>query len=177
MFFDRNKKTPIDREPELPRPRFKVERDHVVTLDYTIRDEDEPEIILDSTSGHGLLTYLHGRGQLPTGLERALENHVPGDKITAVIPARDAFGEPDANARQSIEKALFFEIESFEIGMEFELPTENGLRYARVIDVDENVVTVDLNHPLSGKNLNLSALVVSVRPGSEDEIEQGKVLL
>ncbi|MGF1545902.1 MAG: peptidylprolyl isomerase [Thiotrichales bacterium] len=177
MFFDRNKKTPIEREPELPRPRFKVERDQVVTVDYTIRDEDEPEIVLDSTNGRGLLTYLHGRGQLPTGIEHALENHVPGDKITAVIPARDAFGEPDHNARQSLEKALFFEVEEFEVGMEYELPTGDGLRYARVVDVDENVVTVDLNHPLSGKNLNLSALVVSVRPASEDEIAQGKVLL
>ncbi len=177
MFFESKKKVAISREPELQRPRFKVEHNAVVTLDYTLRDDDNPDEILDSTNGRGLFTYIHGRGQLPAGMEHALEGRVPGDKVTVSVPAVEAFGARDESAKQILERPLFLDTDHFEVGMEFEMPTEEGLRYARVIDVDDNVVTVDLNHPLAGKNLHFTALVVSVRPASEDEIKSGRVQL
>jgi len=44
-----------------------------------------------------------------------------------------------------------------------------------VVDFDENTVTVDMNHPLAGKDLLFEVEIVSVREASPDEILQRHV--
>jgi FKBP-type peptidyl-prolyl cis-trans isomerase SlyD len=43
---------------------------------------------------------------------------------------------------------------------------------ARVIDIRDQVVVVDLNHPLAGKELNFQGTVVENRPATDDEIQK-----
>ena len=53
-----------------------IEKNRVVRLDYTLRDEQGT--VLDSSSGRGSLSYLHGKGNIIPGLEQALAEQVPG---------------------------------------------------------------------------------------------------
>ncbi len=158
-----------DEESTAPRAqRHPVERGTVVTLDYTITDDEDQ--VLDSTEGRGLFSYLHGAGKLLPALEEALAGHTAGDKVMARLTPKQAYGSHDPDAVQVVEKPLFLGVDELQEGMLFEMETPQGLRSARIIDVDENTVTIDLNHPLAGKALNFTATIVSVRPALPEEM-------
>ncbi len=150
--------------------RHPVERGTVVTLDYTITDDEDQ--VLDSTEGRGLFSYLHGAGKLLPALEEALAGHTAGDKVMVRLTPKQAYGVHDPDAVQVVEKPLFLGVDELQEGMLFEMETPQGLRPARIIDVDENTVTIDLNHPLAGKALNFTATIVSVRPALPEEMAQ-----
>ncbi len=44
-----------------------------------------------------------------------------------------------------------------------------------MIAVTEELVTVDGNHPLAGKNLNFDVSIEEIREASEEEIAQGHI--
>ena len=60
---------------------MKVESDKVVSIDYTLRNDDGD--ILDQSSPDAPLAYLHGHGNLIEGLENALLDKDEGDQLTA----------------------------------------------------------------------------------------------
>jgi FKBP-type peptidyl-prolyl cis-trans isomerase SlyD len=60
--------------------------------------------------------------------------------------------------------------------MQFEAQTgQGGSVPVTVTAVTEELVTVDGNHPLAGKNLNFDVSIESVREATEEELEHGHV--
>lgn len=156
-----------------PAPRFTVEKDHVVTIDYTLNDENGT--VVDTTEGRGVLSYIHGSNQIPKVFQESMQGHYSGDKVSKTFPPQDTFGEYDQSRIQELEAPLFEDVKKLQKGMQFETMTEAGLRVVTVTDVEENSATVDLNHPLAGKTLTFSATIVSVRPAAPDEIEMNRI--
>ncbi len=162
------------REPEVKAPQYPVQAGHVVTIDYTVFDDEGN--VLDTTRDRGVLTYLHGSDMLPQGIQKALEGLHAGDKVSGrIIEPIDAFGEYDAEKTAEYETALFIDPEGITEGKLYEISTRSGTKIVRVVEVDEQVVKVDLNHPLAGQRLHLDATIVSVRPATEEELTNGKV--
>ena len=51
------------------------------------------------------------------------------------------------------------------------LADENGQRYlGYVVSVDDDTVTVDMNHPLAGKDLHFKGRIIENRPATEEEV-------
>ncbi len=162
------------REPEVKTPQFPVQDGHVVTIDYTVFDDEGN--VLDTTRDRGVLTYLQGSEMLPAGIQKALEGLHAGDKVSGrIIPPAEAFGEYDAEKTAEYEAALFLDADGVTEGKLYEINTRSGMKIVRVIEVDEQLIKVDLNHPLAGKTLHLDATIVSVRPATEEELTQGRV--
>ena len=65
---------------------MQIEKRKVVTIDYTLTDEDGE--VLDTSKGEGRtpLTYLHGSGNIVPGLENALEGKGTGDALKVRWP-------------------------------------------------------------------------------------------
>jgi FKBP-type peptidyl-prolyl cis-trans isomerase SlyD len=61
----------------------------------------------------------------------------------------------------------------FEGGMEEE-DDEDYVLYT-VVEVTDDEVTVDGNHPLAGKTLRFSGVVTDVRPATQEELEHEHV--
>src|ERR1700751_5599476 len=68
-----------------------ITQDSVVTLHYTLKDDEGKTI--DSSSSGEPLAYLHGHGNLVPGLERELAGKNPGDKFSVKITPADGYGE------------------------------------------------------------------------------------
>lgn len=151
----------------------KVESDCVVSIDYTIADDEGH--VHDTTEGRAEFNYIHGSDLLLSGIQNALEGKLVGDSISVRLLPKDAFGMHDPERTQAIEPPLFEDIETFEEGMQFEMKTEEGLRLVTVKHVDETEITVDLNHPLAGKILHVNATVKGIRPASEIEKKNNEV--
>jgi len=62
-------------------------KDVVVSIDYTLTDSDGT--VLDSSRGQKPLDYLHGSGNIISGLEEALEGKRAGESIKVNVPPRE----------------------------------------------------------------------------------------
>lgn len=162
---------PQDTKPA--KPEIVVGPDSVVSIDYSIADDEGR--VHDTTEGRAEFSYIHGSNHLLPGIQNALEGKSVGDSISVRLLPKDAFGMHDPERTQSIEPPLFLDIEEFEEGMQFEIKTDEGMRLVTVKHVDETEITVDLNHPLAGKTLHVTASVKNIRPVSEIEKKNNEV--
>jgi len=152
---------------------MKVSENAVVVIDYTLTD-NEGEVI-DSSEGAGPLAYLHGMGNIITGLEEALLGKEAGDEVKASIEPAKGYGERHEDMKQEVPKELFGGIDNIEVGMQFQSETDDGPVMVTVVAIEEEMITVDGNHPLAGVHLNFDVKDREVREASEEELEHGHV--
>lgn len=150
---------------------MQIARQKVVNIHYTLTSQEGE--VLDSSQGGEPLAYLHGANNIIPGLEKALEGHEAGSEIDVNVPAEEAFGERQPELIQSVPRSQFPDEVTPEVGMQFQAQTPMGPQTVIVVDLSEETVTVDANHPLAGQDLNFSAQVVDVRDATPEEIEHG----
>jgi len=150
-----------------------ISNNRVVSFHYTLTDGDGKQ--LDKSGEKGPLTYLHGAGNIIPGLEKQLEGKDVGDKLTAAVPAAEAYGEHSADLIQELPASMFSGVDKVEAGMEFQAQTEQGTQIVRVKDVAGDTVTIDANHPLAGVDLNFDVEITDVRDATEEELNHGHV--
>ncbi|MCB5225506.1 peptidylprolyl isomerase [Alishewanella sp. 16-MA] len=150
-----------------------ISQDKVVAIHYTVTDTAGNQ--LDSSAGGEPLVFLFGHGALIPGLEQALIGKNSGDKFTSSIAAADAYGERHDQLVQSVPKNMF-EGMDVEVGMRFRASGPDGREQPVIIvDVTEEEVVVDGNHPLAGIELSFDVEVVLVRDATEEELAHGHV--
>ena len=59
--------------------------------------------------------------------------------------------------------------------MQFQAPTENGVKQVTVVNIDGDDITVDGNHPLAGVHLNFDVTIIDVREATAEELDHGHV--
>jgi FKBP-type peptidyl-prolyl cis-trans isomerase SlyD len=144
-----------------------------VSIHYTLTN-DEGEV-LDSSIGQDTLVYLHGSGNIISGLEKALSGKSVGDKFNVRIPAKDAYGELADEMIQVISKSMFEGIDKIEVGMQFHADVSYGTGVVTVVEIDGDNITIDGNHPLAGQALTFDVEVVAVRPATQEETTHGHI--
>ncbi|MGL5287735.1 MAG: peptidylprolyl isomerase [Aeromonas sp.] len=144
----------------------------VVTLEYTVTDEHGE--VIDSTVGKEPLVYLHGTRYLVSGLEAALEGRAVGDAFDVTLTPEQAYGVYDESLVQEVPGELFDGMEVAE-GDTFVAETDDGHRPVTVVEVSEEFVKVDGNHPLAGVTLSFTVEIKDVRPATAEELAHGHV--
>lgn len=142
--------------------------DHVVTIHYRLTLDDGS--IADESFGGDPLVYLHGAQNIVPGLERQLAGKVKGDKLDAVVPANEGYGEYDPTAEQTVPKTAFPPNIALQVGMSFQTRARNGQAmpvWIRAIKDDQ--VVVSANHPMAGQRLNFTVEVIDVRKATAEE--------
>jgi len=150
-----------------------IEKNRVVTLNYTLRDEQGT--ILDASSGRGPLSYLHGKGNIIPGLEQALSGKAAGDKLDVTVAPEQGYGPRDERLVQIVPRTKFGEVENLAPGMQVRVGGQQGQRIVSVVRVDRDFVTIDGNHPLAGRTLHFSVEIAEVRKASHEEVAHGHV--
>lgn len=149
-----------------------IQNNSAVSFHYKLTDDDG--INIDSSEGKEPLDYLHGAGNIIPGLEKALEGKTIGDSLTVAVSAAEGYGEVQKELIQEVPKEAFQGVDNIEVGMQFEAQTgQGGTVPVTVIAVTDEIVTVDGNHPLAGKNLNFDVTIEEVREASEEELARG----
>lgn len=149
-----------------------ITSDSVVTLHYTVSTEDGTT--LDSSEGKNPLVVLLGRRFLIEGLEDALMGKNKGDKFDVAVSPEKAYGERADELVQSVPKSMFDGMD-VQPGMSFRATSEGGEQSVIVIEVSEEEVIVDGNHPLAGVPLKFDVEVVDIREPTQEELEHGHV--
>jgi len=153
---------------------MKIAKDTVVSLRYELFDSEGE--LLEKVEEP--VSYLHGGydGIFPL-VEEALHGKNAGDQCSVTLQPDDAFGEYDHELVEVEARSSF--PEEVAVGMQFEGAPENSeeedyLLYT-VVEVTDDEVTVDGNHPLAGKTLSFNCIVTGVRPATEEELAHGHV--
>ena len=138
----------------------KITENSTVTVNYTGRLEDG--VVFDSSLNEGRtpLKATLGQNQLIPGFERGLVDMEVGDKKTIEIPYLEAYGEYNESLVGEVEKAKV--PENVQVGTMLQTQSPNGPMNVKVVEIKEDVVVLDANHPLAGKNLIFDLEVVEV---------------
>jgi FKBP-type peptidyl-prolyl cis-trans isomerase SlyD len=144
-----------------------------VSIHYTLTNDNGE--VLDSSIGKDTLEYLHGSGNIISGLEKALFGKVAGDKLNVRIAAKDAYGEFANEMIQVIQRSMFEGIDTIEVGMQFHADVNYGTGVVTVTAIDGDNVTIDGNHPLAGQDLTFDVEIVSIRPATAEEKAHGHI--
>jgi FKBP-type peptidyl-prolyl cis-trans isomerase SlyD len=139
-----------------------IEDNATVQIEYSLTVDD---VVVDSTGDTDSLTYIHGQGQIPPGLERELSGMKAGDEKNITVRPEDGYGEVDPRALVEVPKEHLPPDMNPETGMIMQGRGPDGRAFtATVRQVGDENVTLDLNHPLAGKTLQFQVKVVQVTP-------------
>ena len=150
---------------------MQIGKHKIVSIDYTLTHDDGT--VLDSSDGTEPLQYMHGIGQLVSGLEEALEGLETGKQLQVTVLPADGYGERLDDMEGEVSRQHFDEFDSLELGMQFRVPTDSGgYRVVTIVEIGDETVKIDANHPLAGINLNFDVAVRDVREATAEELQE-----
>ena len=119
--------------------------------------------VFDSSSGRDPLRVTLGSGQVIRGVDDALTGMAPGQEKTVTIAAEEAYGPHRPELLHEVERAAIPPEVDLEIGQQLEGRDTSGqsLRLT-VVEVADNMVTLDANHPLAGQDLRFDLQLVEI---------------
>jgi peptidylprolyl isomerase len=135
--------------------------DHVlVNYRGTLTDGTE----FDSSYGRGQpLPVEVGDSKLISGFRDAIVGMSIGEKKIVVLGPEQAYGEVNPAAVTHIDRSAFPEGLELSIGMPIPLANPEGAQaIGRITQLNEQAVTVDLNHPLAGQILTFEIELVEI---------------
>ncbi|MBS8262313.1 peptidylprolyl isomerase [Roseibium polysiphoniae] len=119
--------------------------------------------VFDSSEGRDPLQFTVGSGQIIPGLDKALPGMTVGEEKTVNIPSEEAYGAKDPNATQPVPRDQFPTDIPLEVGTQLQVQTPDGqLMTVSIVEVGEENVVLDANHPLAGKDLTFEFSLVSI---------------
>jgi peptidylprolyl isomerase len=132
-----------------------------VKVHYTGKLDDGT--VFDSSVGREPLDFTVGAGQLIAGFDEAVVGMALGEKKTVRIAAEQAYGPHNPEMTLQVPRSdLPADIQP-ELGMQLEASQEGGhSMVVTVVEVTDESVTFDANHPLAGKALTFEIEVVEL---------------
>ncbi|MBT7564358.1 peptidylprolyl isomerase [Porticoccaceae bacterium] len=141
--------------------KLQIETGMSVTLHFSLVLEDGH--IIDSNFESEPATFSVGDGNLLPGFESTLMGLVNGDEREFTIPPEQAFGQHNPQNVQAVERGNFDQ-EELELGAMFSFQNGDGELPGVIVDVDDNEVVIDFNHPLAGKNIIFQVKIIDIAP-------------
>ncbi len=141
-----------------------IEKGKKVKIEYEGSLDNEQ--VFDSSEKHGQpLEFTIGEGKVIPGFEKAIVEMNKGEEKTIKIEPKDAYGEKRPELMKKILKTQLPEDARDKVkpGMMLGMNTPQGQQVpVRVTEVGNNDITLDLNHPLAGQNLNFKIKLLDI---------------
>lgn len=144
-----------------------------VAINYTLKNDDGETI--DQSPGGEPLVYIHGAAGIIPGLENELTGKAEGDTFEVTIKPEEAYGERRPELVGKIPRTQLPQDQEIQVGMQLHGQNNGAPVMVTVIEVEEETVTIDGNHPLAGMTLHFSGSIDGVREASEEELKQTQV--
>ena len=144
----------------------------VVSMEYTLTVEGE---VVDSSKENGPIEFLQGHGNIIPGLESELAGMKAGDSKEVTVDPANGYGELDDEAFQEVARSEFPDEIKPELGMELQMRQGEQIIEATVVEIGDEIVKLDFNHPLAGKTLNFSVKIADLRTATQEEMDHGHV--
>lgn len=157
---------------------MKINRNMHVSLAYTLRSESHEGNVVEATQEGQPLEFIYGAGLMLPKFEEALLGLSKGDDFKIEIPHLDGYGPTFEERIVELPKNLFekegkFDEEMVAVGNILPMMDGNGNRMdGKVLEVAEETVKMDFNHPMAGQDLFFTGSVLDLREATEEELAQ-----
>ena len=119
--------------------------------------------VFDSSMERDPLEVTLGAGQIIPGVDRALTGMAPGDDKKVTLPAEEAYGPHREELIHEVGRERLSPEMKVDVGDRLEGTDASGRRLQlTVVDVNDQAVKLDANHPLAGEDLTFELKLVEV---------------
>jgi len=162
---------------------MKISSNQVVGLTYelSIKSQTDEWEMVEMASTENPMYFIHGLSGLPESFEAQLANLSQGDSFDFALTAEEGYGEFDPEAVVELPIDLF-EVEGsnqedvLQVGNMIPMTNEDGSRLVgQVVEITDNFVVMDFNHPLAGREMAFKGQVIEVRNATTEELDHGHV--
>lgn len=155
---------------------MKIERNRFVSLTYQLRLNGAEGELIEETGSENPLEFVVGAGRMLEMFEQKLEGLNTGDAFSFELKAEEAYGDMNEDAIVDLPKNIFevngaIDDEMLAVGNSVPMQDAQGNRLnGIVLEVSDELIKMDFNHPLAGDDLFFSGSVIAVREATEDEL-------
>lgn len=155
---------------------IEIARNRMVTLTYDLRLDDQNGDMIEQANAERPLRFIYGAGQMLPKFEAQLAGLKQGQPFEISLTKYDAYGEVNDDAIVELPRQVFmvdgnFDDEMVKIGNTVPMMTGDGQRMnGIVLEVSEQAVKMDFNHPLAGEDLHFQGEIIEVRDATDEEI-------
>lgn len=145
-----------------------VADDMIVGMAYVLRSQTGREI----DRSDGAVGFIQGHGQIVPGLEEAIYGMRVGEEKEVVVSPADGYGEYDEDDVQRVPRSALSEDLDLTLGQGLRMrDRETGEEFrAYVVDLGDDYVILDFNHPLAGQTLHFEVKITDLRQATPDEL-------
>lgn len=149
-----------------------IEHGSKVSIHYNLKVDGKK---VDSSEGRQPLVFKFGSGEMIPGFEEEIADLKTGDKKNFTVKPERGYGERRNEAVQKVPKKAFKDTEGLGVGSVVAIQAPEGSHFqATVMDISDEEVTLDLNHPLAGKTLDFEVEIVGVEAAPSPIIKPGE---
>lgn len=150
-----------------------------IAVAYKLYAESEGKtVMVEEATAEQPFNFVSGLAITIPEFEKAVVALNKGDEFDFVLDAAHAYGEHVAERVLDLDKKMFYVDGHFDDKNIYKdaiipLQNEDGNRFmGHVLEVNDTIVKVDLNHPLAGKSLNFKGTVIESREISKEELQE-----
>lgn len=150
-----------------------ITKNKVVTVSYELKTQPEGDI-LETADAARPLEFICGQGQTLEYFEMNLLNLNAGDKFDFKVPSANAYGDISQDMIIDLPRDIFKEVEAEDLTVGNMLPMMDSMgRHleGKILEINEEEVKIDFNHPLAGGDLYFKGEILGVRDATDAEIE------
>ena len=157
---------------------YMIKDKQLVTVIYDLfvdGEKEGTEELMERATVDNPLVYCHGMNMMLPSFEQQLSGLDSGAEFDFRIPYNDAYGEYDDEAVRTLPRRVFEndgELDSrVTVDAIVPMTTEDGsVVPAQVVEITDEHVIIDLNHPLAGENLHFKGKIIGVRDAADEDI-------
>jgi FKBP-type peptidyl-prolyl cis-trans isomerase SlyD len=156
---------------------MKISDEKIVSLTYDLTvDEDGQKELMERATKEQPLTFMFGMGMMLPAFEKNVEGLKVGDKFSFTLTPEESYGEFIEEHVVELPKSIFeidgkFDNERLSEGQTLPMMDAQGHRMmGSVLEIKEEVVVMDFNHPLAGETLHFDGEVIDVHEPTPQEI-------
>ncbi|NLA24794.1 MAG: peptidylprolyl isomerase [Bacteroidales bacterium] len=145
---------------------MQITKDSTVTLIYTLHFDSFEGEVFEVATEEDPVEFKMSTGDMLDSFEAKLLGLKAGDEFKFMIPVDEAYGEEDEEAIVEFPMDMLEDVPTDELepGNVIPLEDEDGNEFeALIIEVEEDKIVLDFNHPLAGEDLFVVGKVIEVK--------------
>jgi FKBP-type peptidyl-prolyl cis-trans isomerase 2 len=145
-----------------------VKENNTVKVNYTGKLSDGQ--VFDTSEGKEPIEFTLGQGQLIPGFEKGLIDMELNEKKTITVAKDEAYGDVNKDLIQEVKKTELPQDMTPEVGMGLVSKSPDGQEMnLMVVEVKDETIVIDGNHPLAGKDLVFDLEVLEIKESTVTE--------
>ncbi len=162
-----------------------ITKDFFVACSYELyAGPNEVRDFIEQATPESPMQYMHGIGMMLSAFEQKLDGLKEGDSFDFELTPENGYGERFSDRVVPLDRKIFcvedgkFDEEHVFMGARVPMQTVDGQRIeGQVIEMNDEKITLDFNHPLSGMYLHFTGKILEAHPATDEERAEIEALL